>query len=140
MLSPKNVGLVIPVPEDTRDTCICSARSFDSADDAKKWAKQNLVWINSETKEAVRKSVWDVGMHDKDGKPGGTTHLKPSARKMVEEIKTVADFRANGDFSRFGGGVRCVPVYTSDDKTSISFMLVYKRSMNPIEDTSNSCV
>jgi hypothetical protein len=131
MLSPKHVGLNVADDENTRDTSVCSPISFVSAPDAKKWAKETLVWINPDTNDPIKKNVSETGLRDAEGNLGGNTHLLPSARKVIEEIKTITDFRNYGDFGRFGGGVRCVPVYTNNEKTSISYVVVYKKSMNP---------
>lgn len=131
MLSPKHVGLNVVEDENTRDTGVCSPISFNTVLDAKRWAKETLVWINPDTNDPIKKNVSETGLRDAEGNLGGNTHLLPSARKVIEEIKTITEFRNYGDFGRFGGGVRCVPVYTNNEKTSISYVIVYKKSMNP---------
>jgi len=91
---------------------------------ASEWADNHINWGGewNTIRSTPQLSSWNVTPCNPDGSPGNT-HIRYGGEAHV--IVTESEFRHQGNFSRFGAGVRCVPIKTGD---TLSYTIVYKTS------------
>lgn len=89
--------------------------------EAMDWGNSHINWDGEWNRRRQQRNAWKVNPCNPDGSPG-TTHIR--YRGDAHPIVTEAVFR-RGDFSKFGDGVRCVPIQTGD---YLSYTVVYKTS------------
>jgi hypothetical protein len=97
-------------------------QTFADRDAARVWAVANIIWGGEWNQNARQAAVWNVNTCEPDGSPG-ITHIRYSGRS--HPIPSEHAFRISRDLSKFGGGVRCVPVKNDN---VISYIIVYKNS------------
>jgi hypothetical protein len=127
LLHPSNVNGLDELEEDnTTDDAEENdnynlSQIFPIQSDAMEWGRRCINWDgiwNSQQQIAP----WKVSLWNPDGSPG-ITHIRYNGR--AHPIPTEAEFSGEGNFSRFGFGVRCVPIKTGD---TLSYIIVYKTS------------
>jgi hypothetical protein len=88
---------------------------------ASEWARDNINW-NGEWNSVVKQtSVWNVTLYAADGQSIGNTHIRYNG--AAHPVKTEDATRLEQNLSKFGQGVRSLPVKTG---TSISFVVIFK--------------
>jgi len=88
--------------------------------EAMEWGNSHIHW-DGEWNRRLQRTPWKVNPCNPDGSPG-TTHIR--YRGEPHPIETEAVFR-RGDFSKFGDGVRCVPIQIGDH---LSYTIIHKTS------------
>jgi hypothetical protein len=94
---------------------------FQNKTDAFAWANTAINW-QGEWNTRNQIAVWNVNPCNTNGSPGNT-HIRYGG--TPHPIPTEEVFRRQGNFSKFGYGVRCVPIKTGD---TLSYIIVYKAS------------
>ena len=113
------IGLVPHLDERDADISVYSLSStFANREDAHRWILPRINWTGDWNTTNTR--VTNVNTCFEDGSPG-TTHIR--SRGTSIEIPIESAFRVSNDYSRFGQGVRCVPVKNG---TTLSYIIVYK--------------
>jgi hypothetical protein len=96
------------------------SKPFQIQSDAMEWGNIHINW-NGVWNTREQYNTWKVNPCNPDGSPGNT-HIRC---RGALPIPTEAEFRVQGNFSRFGDGVRCVPIKTGH---TLSYIIVYKTS------------
>ena len=124
-----NVDGLVVAPEnmDPVENTYTTSHTFLTRDDAHEWAIGIMNWDGQWN--AIMRSTRPTNVNpcDEAGGPG-TTHIR--YRGESHPIPTEEEFRASNDFSKFGSGVRCVPVRTG---TTLSYIIVCKESWLRVE-------
>jgi hypothetical protein len=92
---------------------------FQSHAEAMEWGRNNINWDGVWNTQKQSNPI-NVTPCNPDGSPG-ITHIRNRGQSVL--ILDEVAFRRQGDFSRFGSGVRCVPIKTGE---TLSFTIVYK--------------
>ena len=95
---------------------------FLSQTEAMEWGNSHINWSGVWNNARQQRNTWKVNPCNPDGSPG-ITHIRYGGE--AHPITTEALFKRQGNFSRFGFGVRCVPIKTGD---TLSYIIVYKTS------------
>uniref|UniRef100_A0A6C0BCT2 Helicase/UvrB N-terminal domain-containing protein n=1 Tax=viral metagenome TaxID=1070528 RepID=A0A6C0BCT2_9ZZZZ len=93
---------------------------FENREAAHMWANEEINWAGAWNTGGQHRPS-NVDTHGADGN-AGTTHIH--SRGGLHPIQTAEEFQAQRDYSRFGAGVRCVPVLMEGD---LCYVVVYKR-------------
>jgi hypothetical protein len=93
---------------------------FETREASHMWANDEINWEGAWNREG-QVTCWDVNTCNADGNHG-TTHVRYGGHP--HPIQTAEEFEKQGGFSRFGVGVRCVPVLYEG---YLSYVVVYKR-------------
>jgi hypothetical protein len=125
LLHPSNVDGLDEVEDDQDNLLINDAyqisRLFPLQADAIEWGRTNINWLG----------IWNTQHHanpirvnpcNPDGSPGNT-HIRYRGQSHL--ILNEVAFRRQGDYSRFGSGVRCVPIKNGD---TLLYTIAYKSS------------
>jgi hypothetical protein len=126
LLHPSNVsGLVSR--ELNQDNIVSNddyqiSNTFPSLTEAFEWVNSNINWSGAWNNTHQQRGTWKVNPCNPDGSPG-ITHIRYNGQ--AHPIPTEAEFARQGNFSRFGFGVRCVPIKTGD---ILSYKIIYKSS------------
>lgn len=94
---------------------------FQSQQEAMEWGRTHINWSGVWNTQGYISPI-KVNPCKPDGSPGNT-HYR--CRSVSQPIVDEEVFRRQGDFKRFGGGVRCVPIKRGDQ---LSYTIVYKSS------------
>ena len=135
LLHPINVGGLDEV-EDTADDAADSdiyllSELFPNDSDAKEWGNSHMDWTGDWNKKEQdadqpvafkQQNTWKVNPCTVDGGPGNT-HVRYGGKAYP--IQTEEVFRRQNNYSRFGQGVRCVPLKTGD---TLLYAVIYKAS------------
>ena len=92
---------------------------FPSKEAAMEWGRRHINWGGVWNTQRQVNPI-NANPCNPDGSPGNT-HIRYRAASYL--ILNEAAFRRHGDFGRFGGGVRCIPIKTG---ATLSFTIVYK--------------
>ena len=93
---------------------------FENREAAHLWANEEINWAGEWNREK-QVACWDVNTCDLDGNTG-TTHVRYGGHS--HPIQTAQEFEKQGGFSRFGVGVRCIPILY---EAYLCYVVVYKR-------------
>ena len=99
------------------------SETFPLESDAMEWARDNINWSGVWNNTRQQRNTWKVNPCNPDGSPG-ITHIRYGGE--AHPITTEEVFKNQGNFSRFGFGVRCVPI--KNDIDTLSYIIVYKAS------------
>jgi hypothetical protein len=136
LLHPSNIVGLDEV-EDTADDAAYNdiyllSDLFPSRLDAKEWGNSHMDWTGDWNKKKnqnanqpvafIQQNTWKVNPCNPDGGPGNT-HIRYGGKAYP--IQTEEVFRRQNNYSRFGQGVRCVPLKTGD---TLSYAVIYKAS------------
>ena len=112
-------GLVPHLDDRDVDSSVYSlSPTFGSREEAHAWILPRIRWDGEWNPTNGR--VFNVNTCFQDGSPGNT-HIR--SRGSSIEIPIEGAFRISNDYSRFGAGVRCVPVKNG---ATLSYIVVYK--------------
>jgi hypothetical protein len=126
LLHPSNIDGLDEVKFNSSDNSLNNnnyllSEIFQSQSDAMEWGNSHINWSGDwNTRE--QRNTWRVNPCNPDNSPGNT-HVRYAGKAYP--ITTEAEFKIQGNFSRFGYGVRCVPIKTAD---TLSYIIVYKAS------------
>jgi hypothetical protein len=125
LMHPSNVDGLEEVEYESENTPTVDSYQmtelFPTNTSAREWGHNHINW-EGEWNIRQQQNPINVNPCNPDGSPG-TTHIR--YRGNAHPIVTEADFRRQGDFGRFGAGVRCVPIKSGDN---LSYTIVYKTS------------
>lgn len=115
-----NIVDLTPVFDERDDTPVVYSLSptQETRELAHAWIMPRINWAGEWNTSNSR--VINVNTCFEDGSPGNT-HIRSRGQSVSIPIEQA--FRMSGDFSRFGAGVRCVPVKNG---TTIMYIVVYK--------------
>ena len=124
VLHPSNIDNLVQVPDETT----LAIDNYNTSDllenqsDAIEWSIHHINWEGTWNTERHRRAT-NVGIYDSDGRPGNT-HFRSRGKSLI--IPTVAEFREERDLSKFGSGVRCVPIKKNEHE--LLYTIIYKTS------------
>jgi hypothetical protein len=115
-----NVENLVPVFDERDDIPVVYSLSptFATCEQAHQWILPRINWAGEWNTTNSR--VINVTPCFEDGSPGNT-HIRSRGQSVLIPVEQA--FRNSNDFSRFGAGVRCVPVKNG---TTIAYIVVFK--------------
>jgi len=126
LLHPSNVDGLDDV-EENEDNLILTdsyqiSQIFPLQSEAMEWGRANINWEGGRWNTQHQSNPIRVNPCNPDGSPGNT-HIRYRGQSHL--ILNEEAFKRQGDYSRFGSGVRCVPIKTGN---TLSFIIAYKSS------------
>jgi hypothetical protein len=121
LVHPSNVaGLEEVEVDDEVEEDVYQMSDIFTLQEAMEWGNSHINW-DGEWNRRKQRNTWKVNPCNPDGSPGNT-HIRYRGDSHL--IVNEAEFR-RGDFSKFGDGVRCVPIKDGDH---LSYTVVFKTS------------
>ena len=125
VLHSSNIANLVQVPDETTLSMVDNykiSEFFPNRSEARQWGNTNINWDGEwNTRQRTPTNVNPCNL---DGRKGNT-HIRSRGSSYL--IPTLEEFRVERDFSKFGYGVRCVPVKDAVSN-SLLYAIIYKTS------------
>ena len=94
------------------------------------WARENIAFDVHESLRGPNRNPFNVNECDINGNRTAKTHMSSNQHRSgnCEPIVPLSTLTPMGNLSRWGEGVRCVPVISSTDSTVNHYVVVYKQA------------